>query len=245
VARVAAGANAPALREAFGPRFFDDPTRAWNGNVLAVEVFQQSPKDFYPYASKYDDFLRGKATLTPAEAHGLALFNDRSKGNCATCHPSGIKRGAFPQFTDLGFIALGVPRNRAIAANRDPAWFDLGLCGPVRTDLREHAAYCGLFKTPSLRNVATRGVFFHNGVFTKLEDAVRFYAQRDARPERFYPRDARGVVDKYDDLPAEFRANVNVDAPFGTRPGNAPALSDREIKDIVAFLGTLSDRAPQ
>jgi cytochrome c peroxidase len=244
VARVAAGANAPALRGAFGPRFFDDPKRAWNGIVLALEVFQQSPQDFYPYASKYDDFLRGKATLSPAEARGLALFNDRSKGNCATCHPSGIKRGAFPQFTDLGFIALGVPRNHAIAANRDPAWFDLGLCGPVRTDLREHAAYCGLFKTPSLRNVATRGVFFHNGVFTKLEDVVRFYAQRDSHPERFYPRDGRGGVSKYDDMPVEFRINVNADAPFGTRPRQAPALNDREIKDIVAFLETLNDRAP-
>jgi cytochrome c peroxidase len=242
VARLAASPNAGAMREAFGPHVFDDPQRAWNGIVLALEVFQQSPKDFYPYASRYDDFLRGKATLTPAEARGLALFNDRNKGNCAVCHPSGIKRGAFPAFTDMGLIALGAPRNRALAANRDPAWFDLGLCGPVRTDLRGHAEYCGLFKTPSLRNVATRRVFFHNGAFTKLEDVVRFYAQRDSHPERFYPRDEYGVVVKYDDLPAPYKSNVNAEPPFGARPGAAPALNDAEIADVVAFLGTLSDK---
>jgi len=241
VARLRLSPNAARMRDAFGANVLDDPRLALNALLLALEVFQQSPADFYPYSSRYDNFLRGKATLSASERHGLELFDDAAKGNCASCHPSAIKRGAFPQFTDHGHIAIGVPRNRAIPANRDARYHDLGLCGPLRTDLASHTEYCGLFKTPSLRNVATRQVFFHNGVFHSLDEAVRFYAQRDVHPQRFYPRDGRGHVVKFDDLPQRFRANLNTDAPFDRKPGDAPALSDAEVADVVAFLKTLTD----
>ncbi|WP_273487262.1 cytochrome-c peroxidase [Roseateles chitosanitabidus] len=244
VARMRGSANAALLRQAFGPHVLDDPGLAWNALVLALEVFQQSPRDFAPFSSRYDAYLRGKGVLTPAEARGLALFEAKDKGNCASCHPSVIKRGAMPVFTDMGHIAIGVPRNAAIPANRDAAFHDLGTCGPLRTDLKDHPEYCGLFKTPSLRNVATRRVFFHNGVMHSLEEAVRFYAQRDTNPERFYPRDGRGHVKVFDDLPAKYRDNLNDEAPFGGKRGGKPALSEPEIRDIVAFLKTLDDAAP-
>ncbi|HVZ42611.1 MAG TPA: cytochrome c peroxidase [Ramlibacter sp.] len=242
VAKLAKSPSAAAMRAAFGEHLFDQPGRAWNALLLALEVFQQSPKDFYPYRSKYDGYLRGHEKLTASEMRGLRLFVDANKGNCVACHPSGTKRGAFPNFTDMGFIALGLPRNARIPANRDAGFFDLGLCGPLRTDMKDRAEYCGLFKTPSLRNVATRRVFFHNGVFTSLEEAVRFYALRDTRAQRFYPRDAQGRVRKYDDLPEKYRGNVNDEAPFGRKPGGAPALTEAEIADVVAFLKTLTDR---
>ena len=241
VERLRSSPNAARVRDAFGARVLDDPSLAWNGVLLALEVFQQSPADFYPYSSKYDAYLRRTAVLSDSERRGLALFNDAVKGNCAQCHPSAIKRGAFPQFTDRGFIAIGVPRNARIPANADPSYFDLGLCGPLRADLRDRADYCGLFKTPSLRNVATRSVFFHNGALHQLEDAVRFYAERDVRPEKFYARAADRVVHKFDDLPAAFVGNVNTEAPFNRRVGERPALSAAEIRDIVAFLRTLND----
>ena len=229
------------MRQAFGPHVLDDERLAWNALLLALEVFQQSPEDFYPYASQYDAVLRGTAVLSAREQRGLELFNDAAKGNCAQCHPGAIKRGAFPQFSDRGHIALGVPRNREIAANADPAWHDLGVCGPLRTDLSAHDEYCGLFKTPTLRNVATRGAFFHNGVFHRLDDAVRFYAQRELHPERYYERQRNGRVQRYDDLPQAYQANLNRQAPFDRDRGQAPALSEAEIGDIVAFLCTLND----
>jgi cytochrome c peroxidase len=236
VRRLPLSPNAQKLRDVFGPHVFDDPERAWRGLVLALEVFQQSPQDFYPYRSRYDAYLRGQAKLSPQEERGLKLFVDPAKGNCAACHPSGIKRGAFPQFTDMGLIGLGVPRNPAIPANGDPRHVDLGLCGPLRTDLKERAEYCGLFKTPSLRNVATRQVFFHNGVMHRLEDAVRFYALRDSQPARVYPRGR-----KFDDLPARYQRNVNQEPPFGRPAGSRPMLSEAEIADVVSFLKTLTD----
>jgi cytochrome c peroxidase len=238
VARLRGSPLAARLRDTFGDEVLADSERGLKALLLALEAFEQSPADFYPYDSKYDAVLRHKAQLTPTEARGLALFNDPKKGNCATCHPSQIKEGGFPQFTDYGFIALGVPRNRAIPANADPAYFDLGLCGPLRTDYSRRADYCGLFRTPSLRNVALRRRFFHNGAVTDLRDAVRFYAERDLHPERWYPRGRDGTLVRFDDLPPQYHGNINRDPPFGPRPA---ALTPVEIDAIVAFLGTLSD----
>ena len=135
-----------------------------------------------------------------------------------------------------------MPRNAAIPANANPAYYDLGLCGPTRTDLAAQTNYCGMFRTPSLRNVATRKYFFHNGKYSSLADVLQFYVYRDINPERFYPTAADGSVTKFDDLPPQYQANVDVtDAPFNHHPGDTPALSDSEIQDLTAFLNTLTD----
>jgi cytochrome c peroxidase len=233
---------AQAFRRLYGPRVFDDERAAFAAVANALEAYQQDEPAFYPYSSKYDRYLAGTASLTAQEARGLALFDDPAKGNCAHCHVSArSKEGTAPQFTDYGLVAIGVPRNPDIPANGDPSYFDLGLCGPLRTDFRDKPEYCGRFKTPSLRNVATRQTFFHNGAIHTLREAVAFYAQRDSRPERWYPRTDRGDIRKFDDLPARYAGNVNVEAPFGQRPGDPPRLSDEQIDDVVVFLQTLTD----
>jgi cytochrome c peroxidase len=95
---------------------------------------------------------------------------------------------------------------------------------------------------PTLRNVATRKVMFHNAAFTSLKDALTFYVQRDTNPEKWYPLAADGTPMKFDDLPAAFRTNVNTsEVPYNRRLGDAPALSDAEIDDVIAFLRTLTD----
>ena len=238
-----AGPNTPAhLLNIFGATIFDDTDTAFAGIVEALEAFQQDYRAFYPYSSKYDAFLAGRAQLTGQEARGLALFNDPDKGNCGNCHRSARgKDGTPPQFTDYGLIAIGVPRNPAIPANGDAGFFDLGLCGPLRTDLSGHGDYCGRFITPTLRNVALRQSFFHNGAVHTLRKVIEFYVERDTDPGKWYPRDATGGVQKFDDLPAPYRSNVNMEPPFGRRPGDPPALSSSEIDDVIAFLNTLTD----
>jgi cytochrome c peroxidase len=236
------GRHAQAFRQVFGADILDNEDTAFRAALMALEVFQQTPSEFYPYDSKYDAFLRKQVKLSAQEMRGLQAFADPAKGNCASCHVSAIKQdGAFPAFTDFGHIAVGIPRNRALAGNADPKFFDLGLCGPDRTDLKDRAEYCGRFRTPSLRNVALRKTFFHNGAIHSLEDAVRFYAQRDTQPQKWYPRKADGTVDKFDDLPPQYRANVNMEPPFGGKPGDKPVLSEADVRDIVAFLNTLTD----
>lgn len=226
----------------FGGTLPADLSQVFAALIEALEVFQQDAREFYPYSSKYDAWLAGGETLDPQEARGLALFEDPAKGNCANCHRSRRgKDGTPPQFTDYGLIALGLPRNGAIAANADPRFFDLGACGPLRTDLAGRGEFCGLFKTPTLRNVALRQTFFHNGLMHSLGEAVAFYVERDTNPGKWYPRDRAGTLAKYNDLPAQYHGNVNKEPPFGGQVGDRPALSSAEIDDVVAFLKTLTD----
>jgi cytochrome c peroxidase len=241
VAKVRRAGYAAKMRAAFGENIFGDEKLAFKGVLIALETYQQSPGEFYPYSSKYDAWLRHEARLSREEMRGLAAFNDPAKGNCARCHPSAMRNGAFPQFSDFGYAGIGAPRNLRIPANADPKYFDLGLCGPLRTDLSDRSEYCGLFRTPSLRNAARRRVFFHNGAFHSLKEVVRFYAERDTQPQKWYARAHRGSTTKFDDLPARYLSNMDMQAPFGGQVGGAPALGDDDIRDIVAFLQTLSD----
>jgi cytochrome c peroxidase len=239
VAKVSGGPYAACVRQVFGDDVFADPQKGFKAILKSLEVFQQSPQEFYPYSSKFDAWLRNQTKLTLQESRGLEIFNDPRKGNCASCHPSQIRAGSFPQFTDFGYVAVGVPRNRAIATNADPNHFDMGLCGPVRSDLQDHPEYCGRFRAPTLRNVSLRHTFFHNAVMTDLRKVLEFYAQRDTHPERFYA--GGGTVQKFDDLPAAYRGNVNLEPPFGGKPGGRPSLSKADISDLEAFLATLTD----
>jgi cytochrome c peroxidase len=242
IERVAKTAYAPQMRKLYGDTIFKDAHKALLAIGEALEAYQQTPAEFSAYTSKYDFVLRGQAKLTPQEARGLAAFNDPNRGNCAHCHRSELPYSrSLPMFTDSGFIALGVPRNREIPANADPKYYDLGACGPLRKDLAHRPEFCGLFKAPSLRNVATRKSFYHNGVFHSLEDAVSFYATRDTNPEKWYPKGPDGKVRKFDDLPAQYQTNINFEPPFNRQPGDAPAFSPQDVADIVVFLRTLTD----
>jgi len=240
-AAVKAAPYADAFRAAFGAHIFDSDDATFKAVLQALETFEQTPEIFYPYTSKYDAYLAGKAQLSAAELHGLQVFNDEKKGNCASCHISQrTMSGAPPQFSDFGLIAIGVPRNRALPVNRDPHFYDLGACGPERTDLKGRDEFCGIFRTPTLRNVALKKSFFHNGIYHSLDEVLRFYAERDTNPEKFYPV-VKGKVQKFDDLPQRYWSNLNTDPPFDRKPGDKPALDEAEIKDVVAFLNTLTD----
>jgi cytochrome c peroxidase len=231
------------LRAFFGEHLFDDSQATFAAALRAIERFELDDESFRPFSSRYDDYLEGRATLSAAEVRGLRLFNDPLQGNCSSCHPSARGAdGSHPLFTDFSFAALGVPRNSEIPANADPAYFDLGLCGPLRADLAAVRRWCGLFKTPTLRNAAARRVFFHNGRVHTLRDAVRFYAERDLQPQHWYPAGSAGELELYDDLPVGLRGNVDhINGPLNRKNGDAPVLSTADIDDLVAFIGTLTD----
>ena len=241
VAKLSRASYADEFKRVFGADIFTRPIEAMARVTLALAQYQKEDSEFHAFSSKYDEFLRGNAALSIQELRGLALFNSPVKGNCAACHPSGRGAdGSMPLFTDFSYDNLGVPRNPALAQNADPAFYDLGLC--ERADLAGRADLCGAFKVPTLRNVAQRHVYFHNGRFTTLKDAITFYVQRDTNPEKWYPLSADGSVAKFDDLPAAYQANVNtVEAPYNRSLGDTPALSDTEVDDLIAFLKALND----
>jgi cytochrome c peroxidase len=270
VRKIAAAPYAAMFRDAFPNVAPADTEATFQTASSALEAFQREDASFHPYASKFDLRSDNKigGTFTAAEMRGYKLFIDAKRGNCASCHYHGAGlHGSVGMFTDYSYEAIGVPRNRALPANADAASFDLGICGPLRTD---HApgdrpgTFCGMFKTPTLRNVATRRAFFHNGVIHSLEQAIRFYATRDTMPELWYPtvggkpkahddrgfpsyglvtqQFAGGVVQKFDDLPEAYRANVDPQMPLDGRARGAKApLGERDVADLICFLETLTD----
>ncbi|HEU5294003.1 MAG TPA: cytochrome c peroxidase, partial [Burkholderiaceae bacterium] len=243
VAKLARAPYAEEFKRVYGADILTRPVDAFDRMALALQRYQLEDVEFRPFTSKYDEFLRGRAQLSAQEQRGLSLFNSPAKGNCAACHPSAKGAdGSHPLFTDFTYDNLGLPRNMELTQNADPAFYDLGLCARPGGDLAARSDLCGAFKVPSLRNVARRQAYFHNGFFKTLKSALNFYVQRDTNPEKWYPLKSDGSVDKFNDLPDAYQANVNTtEAPYNRQLGDAPALSDAEIDDVIAFLRTLSD----
>jgi len=230
---------ADGFRRAFGPAVFATTASTLAALGAAMDAFLQS-REMAPFSSRYDAWVQGRAQLTPLELRGLKLFKDPDRGNCASCHKFNetSSNPARSLFTDFGYEAAAVPRNRAIPANRDPRHFDEGLCATGRAKgWPDSGQWCGYFRTPSLRNVAARERYMHNGVFESLRDVVAFYATRSIEPARWY-KDGR----LFDDVAPRHLGNVNVATmPYNRRKGMKPALDDADIDAIVAFLRTLTD----
>jgi cytochrome c peroxidase len=252
VQKVKAGAYARLAMAVFGADVFDDPKTAMTKLATAIFAYESTER-FAPFSSKFDDYLRGKAKLTPIEARGFELFTNPKQGNCIACHVGNMESKDPTDWilTDFTYDAVGVPRNTAIPVNADPTVFDLGLCKrpgieavlPKEIKLE---SLCGQFKVPTLRNVAIDGPYYHNGAFASLRDAVAFYATRDTDPRRWYPKLKTGEADKFNDLPSAYKDSVNTEeVPYDRRPGQRPRLSDQDIDALVAFLQTLTDKGMQ
>jgi cytochrome c peroxidase len=223
VAKVQASGYAALFRAAFGPTSLDDVETAYDHIAEAIAAFERTPL-FAPAMSKYDFYLAGKATLTAAQARGLALFDDPSKGNCAACHPSTSDTpGMPPMFTDFTYDNLGVPKNPNNPYYNEPAfnpagasYDDRGL-GAISGD----SSLDGAFKVPTLRNLGRTAPYMHNGAFATLKQVVHFYNTRDVAGAGWST--------------PEFASTMNTE-----ELGNL-GLTDAEENDIVAFLGTLTD----
>ena len=83
------------------------------------------------------------------------------------------------------------------------------------------------FRTPSLRNVALTAPYMHNGMLATLDDVLRFYD--NGRSENPNVVNGRG------------RRDDRSVARLSRRFRRVDDMSDREMHDIVAFLGALTD----
>jgi len=218
--RLAAAAYAPLIREEFGAAIFSDPQQLLHEVTRAIAAFERTDR-FAPFSSKLDNALAGDGALSELEQEGMRLFVDPLKGNCTACHAFNPESGVASEriFTDFSYHALGVPRNDRIPANADPAFFDLGLCGPRRARVADDTL-CAAFKVPTLRNVGRKQALMHNGVFGTLRDAVAFHARRGSGSPL--------------DVPAAMRSSIDLAVrPLG--------LDEGEIDAVTAFLRTLDD----
>jgi cytochrome c peroxidase len=106
--------------------------------------------------SRYDRFNAGdKNALSKEEKDGMDFFN--GKGECSECHSG-------PDFTNEKFENLG------IGMDRRPI-------DPGREDVTHKRGDMGKFKTPTLRDLASRGPYMHDGRFKTLDEVLDFYAQ--------------------------------------------------------------------
>lgn len=113
----------------------------------------------------YDRFVRGDArALTPLQLAGMALFE--SVG-CVHCH-------AAPTFSGASAFEGRAPY-RAFPARTLPDLSRLQLAADPGRAPPGSAA--GVWRVPSLRNVAVTAPYFHNGSVSKLEEAVRIMAR--------------------------------------------------------------------
>jgi len=210
--------------------------------------------------------------LTADELAGWQLFRGRARCNTCHLDGTSSARGtdtaihpkdvtdAEPLFTDFTASNLGVPKNRALRfycedkavkpgfiPNPDGENFvDLGVGGFLRSGGNPNPQWTALadrfdgkVQVPTLRNVDLRPrpdfikAYMHNGYLKSLEEVVHFYNTRDVLRRCNGPNDPGEKVDCW---PAP-EVQMNVDSTIGNL-----GLSDREEKQLVAFLRTLTDR---
>ena len=187
--------------------------------------------------------------LADQELQGLAVFNDPSRADCASCHTLEPGPDGYPLFTDFGYDNIGVPKNpdnpfysMPRAWNPDGInWVDYGLGGYLKSSGADPQVYepeMGKFKVPTLRNVDLRRspdvvkAYGHNGYFKSLEDIVFFYhwrAMMDNGGCMGGGMNCEGMASMFP--PPEVDQN-RAELKMFPRP---------QVDNIVAFLKTLSD----
>jgi cytochrome c peroxidase len=224
-----------AFRLLFGEAALATPDAGYAALTRAIAAFERTDA-FAPFDSKYDRMLKGEATFTAEEELGRTLFFSNQFTNCGLCHrldSTGENRRE--PFTNYEFHNIGVPANPAARAvnGMKRGFRDPGLAANPAVPAKERPSQIGRFKTPTLRNVAVTGPYMHNGVFTDLRTVLLFYNSFNTKnpARRINPETGMPFA------PPEVAANLSrIELETG------PALDDRRIDALVAFLRTLTDR---
>ena len=145
------------------------------GNPVSFDMFGAAIAEFeftLVFAdAPIDKFARGQTNaLTDDQKSGALLFFGRAR--CVECHQ--VSGHSNEMFSDFQQHVVGVPQ---IAPSFGNVTFD----GPGEDEDFGLEQITGntndryKFRTSPLRNVALQPSFFHNGAFTKLEDAIRHH----------------------------------------------------------------------
>lgn len=214
---VAAVAKVPAYVAEFKAIFGRAPT--FDDIAHAISSYERT---FVATSSRFDKFIAGdEKTLNAQEKRGWALFN--GKGRCMTCHPFNPTN---PMFTDNKFHNIGVSAHKQnfvelakkglkLVNEHDADSVDRAA---IETDMSELGRFLvtkqpkdiGTFRTSGLRNLLVTQPYFHDGSQATLWD----------------------VVDHYN--------KGGIQNPFLDGGITPLGLTEPEIDDLVAFLGTLT-----
>ncbi|QDO94552.1 cytochrome-c peroxidase [Formosa sediminum] len=163
--------------------------------------------------SIFDTYVRYETDTYPEAAkRGFNLF--MGKAACGSCHFAPMFNGTIPPFyLDSESEVLGITQG-------------LDTINPILdTDLgrmvnglpgEKHPFYKHSFKTVTLRNINLTAPYMHNGSFETLEDVLEFYNLGGG-------------------------AGMGLDVDNQTLPETPLNLTKQEIKDLIAFMETLTD----
>jgi cytochrome c peroxidase len=188
-----------------------------------------------------DQFARGDSeAMTAAEKRGAVLFF--GKADCVSCHRvSGYANEMFSDFLNHGLAVPQIAPRFGLATGNVP--FD----GPHADEDFGQEQISGQrrdrykFRTSPLRNISLQPTFFHNGCFTRLEDAIRHHLDV-VQSARTYDPAAAGVALDLALSRAPFAWTLGSVAPQLRRPLK---LTGGEFDDLVQFVrtGLLDPRA--
>ena len=179
-----------------------------------------------------DKFARGQTNaMSASEKRGALTFF--GKGNCASCHAVGGSSNEM--FSDFKMHVAGVPQIAPIfGVGKGNVIFD----GPGEDEDFGLEQITGnpddryKFRSSPLRNVALQPAFFHNGAFTRLEDAIRHHL--DVFDSARHYNAARAGVE------GDLRHRVGPIKPVLARIDPLLAtpirLSQHEFEDLVHFV---------
>ncbi|WP_238138394.1 MULTISPECIES: cytochrome-c peroxidase [Glaesserella] len=196
----------------------------------ALATFQQEKKLLAPFSSKYDKSLKGEYQLTALEAEGKALFFDKDKANCASCHQLQQTQDHLEEtFSNYHYYNIGTPSNKALIAHNGYSadFVDFGLFENPK--VKGDEAQKGKFKVPTLRNVAVTAPYMHNGVFRELR-TVLLYLDHFNNEKRAINPETQQAWESPEYAPTLAKQDLK-----------AKALTDHEIDALEAFLRTLTD----
>ena len=182
--------------------------------------------------SPYDRYVGGdKQALSDAARRGLALFEGTA--GCNSCHLTAAVRGTRAPLTDNAFHDTGISARSAARRAVTPLPVAALPYDEGRSVMSKAHADRGSFKTPTLRDVALRAPYMHDGSMRSLTDVVRHYARGGFRDERLDPRIKKFEAKNSDvqDLVA-FLESLSGDI----RPALAPDLSTRAATTRLRFV---------
>ena len=231
-------------RQAFGqpPPADDEAAMLDIGKALAAFqetlVSGRTPFDDFRDALARNDW-KAAAAYPESAQRGAKIFV--GKGNCSLCHFG-------PTFTHGEFHEIGIPivrksggvdwgRYQGIKQLRASRFTLLGAYNDDKIKASgQSTRHIDLapqtfeqFKVPGLRSVALTAPYMHNGHFATLREVVKHYSEIDVtllHQAHVYAGDV-------------FAEAVPTDTVL-----RSLKLSEQEISDVVAFLESLSERAP-
>jgi len=180
-----------------------------------------------------DQYARGQENaLTTDQKKGALLF--LGSAGCVACHQ--VSGHSNEMFSDFSQHVIGVPQIAPAAG--DPAAGNVTFDGPGQNEdfgleqITGDANDRYKFRTSPLRNVALQPTFFHNGAFTRLEEAIRHHLDVLASVNNYNPATA-GVAP---DLRGPLGPMAPVLARIDPRLANPIHLTDEEFRQLLDFV---------